>query len=244
MILSVFRKFVFIKGVKVAGTSLEMALAGVCGDRDVITPLVPRDEAARCRVGRGCQNFGYSPQDEQAYRDEVLADYRAASFPLSMFYNHMPYAEVAAKTSLPLETCRYVVAERHPYAKLLSLVSYERHSRRYLRGETIVQDVARLRAMADLALHQRTALRVFNLPSYLSGAGRRPDVVIRYERLEEDYAAFLASLGVAAPPPLPHAKKSVMANTLDWKAIFNRRQLDAINTLFEAEFALYGYEML
>ena len=51
-----------------------MALASLCSNRDIITPLVPRDEAARCAAGRGCQNFGYSKEDEDAYKESILAN--------------------------------------------------------------------------------------------------------------------------------------------------------------------------
>jgi hypothetical protein len=51
MILSEMNKFVFIKGKKVAGTSVEVALASICGSNDIITPITPIDE--QCRVSSG-----------------------------------------------------------------------------------------------------------------------------------------------------------------------------------------------
>ena len=47
MILSEKHKFVFIKGMKVAGTSVEMALSTLCGPHDIVTPISPIDELAR-----------------------------------------------------------------------------------------------------------------------------------------------------------------------------------------------------
>ncbi len=58
MILSVRHKFVFIKGMKVAGTSVEMALAPLCGPADIITPISPIDERERmARGGLCCTNY-------------------------------------------------------------------------------------------------------------------------------------------------------------------------------------------
>lgn len=44
MILSKEHKFVFIKGRKVAGTSVEVFLSEICGKNDIITPITPIDE--------------------------------------------------------------------------------------------------------------------------------------------------------------------------------------------------------
>jgi hypothetical protein len=39
MIISHKHKFIFIKPQKTAGTSVELMLSRICGDKDVITPL-------------------------------------------------------------------------------------------------------------------------------------------------------------------------------------------------------------
>jgi hypothetical protein len=57
VIVSHRHRFIFLKTKKTAGTSLEIALAGVCGPEDVITPIPDVDEAERRRLGhRGPQN--------------------------------------------------------------------------------------------------------------------------------------------------------------------------------------------
>jgi len=58
MIYSKQNDFLFIKGGKVAGTSVEMALSTVCGPEDIITPITPADELERLRLGgRGAQKL-------------------------------------------------------------------------------------------------------------------------------------------------------------------------------------------
>lgn len=58
MIISHKHKFAFIKTTKTAGTSVEIALSKHCGDEDVITPIMPEDEAIRSKRGyRGPQNY-------------------------------------------------------------------------------------------------------------------------------------------------------------------------------------------
>ena len=43
MILSRKFRFIFIKGRKVGGTSVEMALSTICGPDDIVTPITPID---------------------------------------------------------------------------------------------------------------------------------------------------------------------------------------------------------
>ena len=73
MIISHKYRFIFIKLRKTAGTSLEIALSGICGKDDIITPISAEDEEIRREPGfRSAQNY--------------IAD--------EAFYNHMPAAEI------------------------------------------------------------------------------------------------------------------------------------------------------
>jgi hypothetical protein len=43
---------------------------------------------------------------------------------------------------------------------------------------------------------------------------------------------------------LPHAKRGLMANSIDPPSVFRRDQLDVINALFAEEFERFGYPRL
>jgi hypothetical protein len=78
MILSHAHKFIFLKTVKVAGTSLEIALSKYCGPRDIITPILPEDEAKRRALGyRGPQNYRAGWR-EMTFKEWVKAPYNRA----------------------------------------------------------------------------------------------------------------------------------------------------------------------
>ena len=40
-IISYRHKFIFVKTVKTAGTSIEVHLAAKCGPKDIVTPIIP-----------------------------------------------------------------------------------------------------------------------------------------------------------------------------------------------------------
>ena len=68
MIISHKLKFIYIKNLKVSGSSLEIALSRYCGADDVIAPLNPEEEDLRISLGgRGAQNFEYVNQKERKY---------------------------------------------------------------------------------------------------------------------------------------------------------------------------------
>ena len=52
MIISHEHKFIFLKTRKTAGTSIELALSGLCGPDDIITPISPNDEPLRANGRR------------------------------------------------------------------------------------------------------------------------------------------------------------------------------------------------
>lgn len=58
MIVNHQYRFIFLKTNKTAGTSLEIALSAFCSEYDIITPISPKDEEERVRLGfRGAQNY-------------------------------------------------------------------------------------------------------------------------------------------------------------------------------------------
>ncbi len=243
MILSHRKRFLFIKGLKVAGTSIEIALSRLCGERDVITPLLPRDEAVRLRDGRPCQNYGHPEDRRRAYLERVARDYRRVAFPDTPFFNHMSFRQVQERLGASLNDFLYVCAERNPYHKALSLIAYEQTAFAYAMGFPAGCAPDRLRGLvADYVASGRLS-RARNIDAYRGPDGRLPDVVLRQETLEEDFQALLRRLG-EPPAALPHAKQGILANRLDPLEYFDSDQIGAINTLFAEEFEAFGYPML
>ena len=91
MIVSHRHRFLFVKTKKTAGTSLEIALSGICGPEDVITPISPPDEAERRRLGYpGPRNL--EPATSRRGGLELVRRLRRRDAP--RFRNHMPAAGI------------------------------------------------------------------------------------------------------------------------------------------------------
>ena len=69
MIISHKYKFIFIKTLKTAGTSLEVYLSSICGEKDIFTPIFPKIKEHQSRNFRPFFNpfrefkcFNYNPR--------------------------------------------------------------------------------------------------------------------------------------------------------------------------------------
>ena len=138
MILSHRHKFVLLRGRKVGGTSVEIALSTICGPADIVTPLVPVDERARQRLGGHCGNYSDSPRDEQAYLQLVaetpVERLAALKQPRGRYLPHMSLRRLAATFGEPLDGYRLRCVVRNPYARVISALNMARGFRAYKVG--------------------------------------------------------------------------------------------------------------
>ena len=126
MILSRKHKFIFIKARKVAGTSVEIALATICGPDDIITPSASQDKLIRNGRGVAAQNYSDDREAEKRYIErlkETLPE-RIASVKWSAgkYDNHMRLSQVWKRAG-DVGGYRTVGIVRNPYSKVLSLAN-------------------------------------------------------------------------------------------------------------------------
>jgi hypothetical protein len=240
MILSRRHRFVFIKGKKVASTSVEIALAQLCGPEDIVTPLTPIDE--RARLPGGARNYSDDAAGERAYLAAIASpDARRGvlrTHVRPLYHNHMSVSAVEARFG-SLDDYEILFVERNPYAKVISWANMAGGYDAYNRGDVVRSTRADVRRRVDEAIRTGAIGDARNIDRY-----RRRDAISpgwRYETLERQLGAWAADKGGVA---LPHAKPGLMSNDLDVRHWLTPRHIETINALYADEFQAFGYQPL
>jgi hypothetical protein len=245
LILSEQFRFVFIKGKRVGGTSVEMALSTICGPCDIITPIAPIDELERVRLGGRAQNYAATRQSEDAYMEQIQTTPRnrlaLLSVPQERYYNHMPLREVIAVYGPAVSSFDIFCVERSPFAKILSWANWLASAESYLSGGKLQTDLGTLRCAIDKIFDTGEFAEVKNIDLYRDEGEFVAAHALRHENLEGDLRTFLSSRGLASLPPLPRAKSGLMSDRLNPLEFFSKEQLCTINDVFSEEFDTFGY---
>ena len=246
MIYSRKHGFLFIKGTKVASTSVEIALSTVCGVEDILTPITPIDELARIRAGgRAAQHYSDDRAAEEAYVRRLATmtpdEVAVAPMPIGTFHNHMSLASVhGALRVVPAGTLVFGV-ERSPYAKVISaanmLLKFDAYR---ATGAAMGSSVEELKAAIARFIESGQAPLVRNIDRYRDPSGALTMRILRYDNLEHEFAQVLADLGLP-PLALPHAKRGMGSQRFDPRELFEPRHLARVNAEFADEFVAFDW---
>jgi hypothetical protein len=227
MIISHKFKFIFIKTVKTAGTSVEAYLSQYCGEHDTITPVFPALANHRPRNFKGLWNpfpelVSSSVMDKRrCFRDFVRRN---------KFYNHIP-ARVARKrigSAIWNDYFKFCV-ERNPFDKSLS--HYHMINKR---------------SGGNLSLEDYIERGSFclNYPKYTDSSGNViVDRIVKYEELTDELGTIFDALGIPFGGSLgTRAKSDYRSNRTPYQEVFTNSQRAIIENVFSKEIELLGYE--
>jgi len=223
MILSYKNKFIFIRNAKVAGTSVEIALSSICGDKDIITPTYARDELIRIEnYNSSCRNYT-NKYDEIAYKvllndiikcgdhkikSELLSTVNIPNKERALYSGHMHLSDVIARANIVTDKYLLIYTVRNPYDQLISfaewrLMDYNRY------GNTRKYDHVDIKNYLSSNLNEIILFSKENIirTRYLSNVKFAKTKVLRYETLKHDFDDLIYMLGYPRIA-LPHAKCS------------------------------------
>ena len=229
MIISHEHKFIFLKTKKTAGTSIEIALSGLCGPDDILSPLTETDETLRAGV-RGAQNWRRhswwgSPQPlwKRRWRKFSPKDYG--------FYNHMPAAEVMALLNDDAVWRSYFkfAFDRNPWDRQ---VSYYHHRYRGVGNPEPFEHFVRKGRKA----------RLDNYDIYSLEGDVAVDFVGRYETLTEDLTKALGQVGLTLESELPRAKGEFRKEKRPYREYYSDNTKRIVEDWYSREIKLLDYE--
>jgi hypothetical protein len=212
VIVSHRHRFVFLKTRKTAGTSLELALARVCGPDDTITSLNPKDEVERRAAGiPGPQNDESPPLKRRAF-------------------NHMPARMARDAIGAEVFDAYYRFAvERNPWDAVVSAYFWSFRDREapdfaeWVQGDQVdnlAKNAGIYRLQGEIAVHR----------------------LLRYESLAADVAEVWAHLALPGTPDLPHAKGGARPRDADYRSMYDDASRERVAAAFERTIADLGYE--
>ncbi|MGI9289215.1 MAG: hypothetical protein ACR2P1_27850 [Pseudomonadales bacterium] len=226
MIISHKYKFIFIKTVKTAGTSIEVFLSQQCSDHDIVTPIIPHVDPHIARNYRGLWNpvpdimAGEGRGVRRDLRDLVR---------LRKYYNHIPARVLKNRVSSKVwnEYYKFCV-ERNPWDKTLS--HYH-----------MMNDIADTKISLDQYLAKGDFC--LNLPKYTdSNDTLMVDRVVKYEKLDEELGEVFELLKVPYSGSLDvKAKSEHRTDKKSYKDVLNESQRKIVADIFKKEMNMHGY---
>lgn len=249
MILSHAAQFVFVKGRKVGGTSVELTLSKLCGPSDVVTPLTPRDERVRLVDGSHCRNFADGAVEARYLEELGRRGDEIEKIPMwvreaSRYENHMAYRDVLSRTDAAVGSYRAFGVVRDPYAKAVSFAAWRIRADTYRRAAsgqpTPSTAPSAIRQEFERMVSDGSVQQVANIDLYRREDGSVVDT-IRFESLEADLAALLRDLGVPLPGPLPHAKRGEYERAMSPTELLGEAACRVVEDVCAEEFDHHGY---
>jgi len=224
VIISHTHKYIFIKSEKTAGTSVEAALSKHCGGEDMVTPL----------------------GDYWFNRDE-RGQWIHSAMNAEGFFQHDPAAEVKRKLDPRIwnEYLKFTIV-RNPWDRVVSLFSWEARNRPELQPQRRL--VHRLGVRFDGFTESIQQFREFvktdwktNDRFYLIDGEAFADLVIRYERLEQDLAEFCKRVGLPNVE-LPRLKAGMRKAGHHYSEYYDDDSREIVAVRHANDLRIFGYE--
>lgn len=259
MIYSKKNNFLFLKGVKVAGTSVEIALSKLCGNQDIISPIANIDERTRVQLKiRHAQNYGPSRRDIKDFiqwlMDVPTDQITSRQAPKGIVNNHMPLRriyKILGTLHPEIRDANIFAIVRSPYEQILSRINHKINFQSYkTTGEAMKATQADLRQTLDKHVQKLQGrasedFRSKNYQIYDSSFDSSIQVkFIRFENLAEELQQTLKDIGIEKELELPFTKKGLKSSNNLFKEIATDEQIKVINQYHKKDFSRFGYDMI
>ena len=228
MIICHRHKFIFIKTRKTAGTSLEIALSGICGPDDVITEIHEGDQPIRKALGyRGVQNV-MLPYSKYNARDwaRLLLKWKRRSY-----HSHISATEIKGYVGQATwDTYFKFTLERNPFDKVVSHYYW-------------VDGPARFGSLANF-VQSKEVLGAKGWQLYTINNKIAVDKVYLYEELDAVCKDLATRLDINDQLELPVIRTKGYTRPADatYANLFDHDSINRIRDIFKEEIESFGYD--
>ena len=214
MIVSHEHRFIFLKTRKTAGTSVEIALSGICGPDDIITPITDTDEELRkANGGRPPQNYTAPP---------LTTEGRA----------HMPANAVRQVVGADVWERYFKFAiERNPWDAVVSLYYWR------IRDITAPQSFEDFVNSGEVPRWASKNAAIYRLQGKVA-----VDELCRFESLDSDLKGIWSSLGLPGTPELPRAKGGFRPREATYRTMYTAETAEHVGAIFASMTDEFGYD--
>lgn len=223
MIISRRYEFIFIKTRKTAGTSLQQALASICGEEDIVTPTGIFSTDYKPRNYQGL--FNPAPYLLGKYDMHRKSHCFRRLFRRQRIHDHMFLQELFdLKESYEWKNYFRFCVERNPWDKVVSQYFWK------YRDRSDQPDFESFVAKNKLV----TDFDMYSLDGKMAS-----DAILRYDELPDALAAIEKRIGLKIPK-LQHAN-SGSRKSRDYRSMYSPASSEIVANKFSREIAAFGY---
>jgi hypothetical protein len=229
MIISHTHKFIFIKSLKTAGTSIEAALSNQCGGNDVVVPI---------------NDFGHNRDtDGQFVHRAMNADdyYRKIG-------QHVDAPTIKSREPAEVWDSYFKFSiVRNPWDRALSYFFWDKRQEPSIRPQkrfyhylgVPFDEFEIIKDQFSDYIKRRTLEN--NDRFYIIDSKPCVDFVIRYEHLEEDFTEVCKRVGIPASS-IPHLKTGIRKKSRHFTEYYDEITRDIVAELHSSDLRFFGYE--
>jgi hypothetical protein len=232
MIISHTRKFILIKSIKTAGTSVEAALSNFCSGDDVVTPL---NDFSFNRDEKGASVHRAMNADRLDWWDREMGQHVDA---------------LTMRSRLPAEVWSSyfkLSIARNPWDRTVSLFTWKARNDPALKPQKSFLN--RLGMPFDAMGQTRTLFSRFvrenpetNDRFYIIDGDLGVDFVIRYEKLLEDLRTACGKIGLPTDIALPRLKSGIRPGQYHYSQYYDAESKAIVAERHKNDIRLFGYK--
>ena len=230
MIISHKYKFIFLKTSKTAGTSIEIALSKFCGEKDIITPISPKDEIIRQNLGyRGPQNY-ISTFREYKFMDWLNFFLKYKNKRKKQYYNHI--TAIRTKKILGNEKWNEYYKfcfVRNPWDRVISQYFWRTKNKNPKFSKFI-----KSKHYKDLI---KKGENIYTINNNIV-----VDKIFKYEEINESMIKLKKILNLPDEIKLPVTKSNTRKIKKDYKTFLSNNNRDYIYNTFKKEIKKFNYK--